>query len=186
MKLFKYKSLSNPWHLLDIVANQRLYCAHWTTLNDPLEGRFEVFLEEEELTTEAVSRIQKARDEYRIASLSADPNNLLMWSHYADGHKGVVVEVDIPNDHEDLVKLVYTDFSAVFNGEMRTKDMRCLFNGKTPEWAYEKEYRIITKSEFFNLPKPVKKILLGSKVDNTHREILIKLLPSNVEVVERN
>ena len=46
-----------------------------------------------------VSRIEQARDGFRIASLSATPTNFLLWSHYADGHKGVAIEVDIPDGH---------------------------------------------------------------------------------------
>ncbi|HEN3627466.1 TPA: DUF2971 domain-containing protein, partial [Yersinia enterocolitica] len=33
--------------------------------------------------------------DYRILCLSTENNNILMWSHYADYHKGAVIEIDI-------------------------------------------------------------------------------------------
>jgi len=44
MKIYKYKSLSNLWHVMDVLVHNRLYCAHWSELNDPLEGRYEIYL----------------------------------------------------------------------------------------------------------------------------------------------
>jgi len=130
------------------------------------------------------TRIEKARDAYRVASLSADPTNFLMWSHYADGHKGIVIEVEVPEDHEDLTQVVYTPFSSVFIDKLQTKvDMRHLFNGKGEEWAYEQEYRVVTVGRFFALPKPVERLLLGPLVSNEQESILSKVVPEKVEIV---
>ncbi len=129
MKLYKYKSLSNLWHTLDVLVNDRLYCAHWSELNDPLEGRYEIYLGGKSLKIESImtSRIENARDTYRVSSLSADPTNFLMWSHYAEGHKGIVIEVEVPESHSDLTKVVYSSFSSVFTDKLQTKeDMRHL------------------------------------------------------------
>ncbi len=186
MKIYKYKSLANLWHTLDIVVNQRLYCAHWWELNDPLEGRYEIYLGEKSDRLESLiaSRIEKAKDTYRVASLSADPTNFLMWSHYADGHKGVVIEVEIPDGHEDLTKVIYTPFSSIFTDKLLTKeDMRHLFNGKGEEWAYEEEYRIVIEGQFFTLPMPVERILLGPLVSEDQATILRKILPETVDIV---
>lgn len=186
MKLYKYKSLKDLWHTLDVVVNQRLYCAHWSELNDPLEGRYEIYLGEssERLQSIMTSRIEKARDAYRVASLSADPTNFLMWSHYADGHKGVVVEVNVPDDHADLIQVVYSPFSSVFTDKLQTKeDMRHLFNGKGEEWSYEQEYRIVTEGSFFALPQPVERLLLGPLVSNEHESILREVIPKRMEIV---
>jgi len=185
MKLYKYKSLENLWYVLDMVVNQRLYCAHWKELNDPLEGRYELSLGSKSQKTEVTmaSRIENARDAYRIASLTADPTNFLMWSHYANGHKGIVIEVDV-DEREELYKVIYSPFSSVFTDKLQTKeDMRHLFNGKSEEWKYEEEYRIITESKFFPLIRPVSKILLGPMVDENLSNILKNILPKSVEVI---
>ena len=186
MKLYKYKSLANLWHTLDVVLNQRLYCAHWSELNDPLEGRYQIYLGEESSKLKSImtTRIEKARDTNRVASLSADPTNFLMWSHYSDGHRGIVIEVEVPDDHEDLTKVMYTPFSSVFSDKLQTKeDMRHLFNGKGEEWAYEQEYRIITEESFYQLPEPVGRVLLGPLVSAEREHILREVFPDSVEIV---
>lgn len=130
------------------------------------------------------SRIEKAKDAYRVASLSADPTNFLMWSHYADGHKGIVIEVEVPEERGDLIQVTYTAFSSVFTDKLQTKeDMRHLFNGKGEEWAYEQEYRIVAEERFFALPKPVERLLLGPLVSNEQESILRKVIPEKVEIV---
>jgi hypothetical protein len=187
LKLYKYKSLQNLWHVLDMIVNQRLYCAHWSELNDPLEGRYEVYLGPKGPRIEElmVGRIEKAKNNYRVASLSADPNNFLLWSHYADGHKGVAVEIDIPESHKDLLKVTYSPFSSVFTDKLQTlEDMRHLFNGKGEEWAYEKEYRLVVPRKFFRLPKPIVRVLLGPRVSEDQRKVLSAIVPPNVELFQ--
>ncbi|MGS1107981.1 DUF2971 domain-containing protein [Achromobacter anxifer] len=187
MKFYKYRPLNNLWHILDIVVNQRLYCAHWSTLNDPLEGRYEIYLgnKSPKLASTMVSRIEQARDGFRIASLSATPTSFLLWSHYADGHKGVAIEVDIPEDHPDLTKIIYSPFSSVFSEKAQTQeDMRHLFNGKGEEWAYEEEYRVIIDREYFDLPSRPTTLLLGPMVPKNQVALLRKVLSEHIEIVE--
>jgi Protein of unknown function (DUF2971) len=186
MKLYKYKSLTNLWHTLDVIVNQRLYCAHWSELNDPLEGRYEIYLGErnDELESIMTPRIEKAKNAYRVASLSADPTNLLMWSHYSEGHKGIVIEVDVPEDHEDLIQVTYSPFSSVFTDNLQTKeDLRHLFRGKSEEWAYEQEYRIVTERLFCDLPKPVERVFLGPLVRDEQAAMLQKVISEKVEII---
>ena len=87
-----------------------------------------------------------------IFSLTEDPAHILMWSHYASQHFGIVVEFDekhpwfnqrtIPSDDlRHLVKVTY-----VQNPKPRTWKQ---VNGtdmlytKNAQWAYEREWRII-------------------------------------------
>ncbi|WP_146131717.1 DUF2971 domain-containing protein [Chromobacterium amazonense] len=119
MKLYKYKSLQNLWHVLDMIVNQRVYCAHWSELNDPLEGRYEIYLGKKDVRREKLiaGGIEKAKSKLRLTSLSADPANFLLWSHYADGHNGVALEIDMPDSHKNLFKVNYTPFSYIFSDE---------------------------------------------------------------------
>ncbi|MBN9082990.1 MAG: hypothetical protein BGP04_02200 [Rhizobiales bacterium 62-17] len=186
MKLYKYKSLTNLWQILDVVLNQRLYCAHWSALNDPLEGRYEIYLgsKNHKIESGMVNRIEQARNGFRIASLSATPTNFLLWSHYADGHKGVAIEVDVPDGYPDLTEVVYSPFSSIFSEKEETlDDMRHLFNSKGEEWAYEEEYRIITNSQYFDLPSPPSRLLLGPMVPLERATLLRKTLSNYIEIV---
>lgn len=187
MKLYRYISLERLWHVLDIVVNKRLHCAHWQQLNDPLEGRYEISNDalRKEVGATMAERIEKAKHLYRIASLSTDPTNFLMWSHYANGHKGAVIEVEISDSEQELHRVIYTPFQSVFSEKIQTeKDMRHIFNGKTEEWKYEQEYRLITEKKYFDLEKPISRILLGPAISDDHSKILKRLLGLEIELIE--
>jgi hypothetical protein len=181
VKLYKYKSLQNLWHVLDIAINNRLYCAHWTELNDPLEGRYEAAFSEKG----SIGKIERAKNSLRIASLSASPDNFLLWSHYADGHKGVAIEIDIPDEHPSVVEVIYSPFSSIFSHEPgKGEDMSYIFNGKSEEWSYEQEYRVIQSRMYFRLPRNVSRILLGPMVKSEQIRILRTALPPHVLLVQ--
>ena len=187
MKLYRYISLERLWHVLDIVVNKRLYCAHWKQLNDPLEGRYEISNEHlrKRVGATMAERIENAKESYRIASLSADPTSYLMWSHYASGHKGAVIEVEISDSEKELFRIIYTPFQSVFTENIQAEeDMRHIFSGKTEEWKYEQEYRLITEKKYFDLEQPISRILLGPAISTDHSRILNKLFGSEIELIE--
>lgn len=94
-----------------------------------------------------------------VLSLSKIPNSILMWSHYADFHKGAVVEFKIPInawsdgklnfDHEDLIALdvEYKSERPVFRNDGSKSDheriLNILFLTKAKQWEYEEESRVI-------------------------------------------
>ena len=115
MILYKYRSLANLEHVLDIILNQRLHCSTYPELNDPFEGLFVTtttitaadFLKNKiaiPLFTKLPIKRQKvneakdlsggAIDKVKICSLSSDLSDVRLWSYYADGHKGIVFEID--------------------------------------------------------------------------------------------
>jgi Protein of unknown function (DUF2971) len=183
MLLYKYKGLDDLWQIIDIIMYQRIWCAQWDTLNDPLEGRYEVFFVDP--SSNFTSLVNKRRDEWRICSLSEDLHNFLLWSHYGAGHRGIAIEIDIPEDTPELVKVLYIPFSPMFtDANQSNTDQRGLFTNKTQEWQYEKEYRILNKQNFFKLPNPIKRIFLGPKVPIDRIRALREILPDTVELVE--
>ena len=87
-----------------------------------------------------------------IFSLSEDPAHILMWSHYASQHSGIVVEFDendrwfdqriTPNDelrHLARVACVQNPIPRTWT-ELNGAD---ILYTKSAEWAYEREWRII-------------------------------------------
>lgn len=91
-----------------------------------------------------------------ILSLTDDPTNTIMWTHYASQHYGVVVEFDeyhtwfdqktTPTD--DLRHLVRVSY--VENPHPRTwrqVNGTDMLYTKTAGWAYEREWRIIRPPE---------------------------------------
>ena len=119
MKLYKFRSFDNIEFTLDIIMNERLYCAHHNDLNDPFEGLFSTIEWKgggivrsivQPIVRPIVSDLQgnypqtvfKTLDELpslgndtRICSLSSSMADVRMWSLYASGHTGCVIEVDL-------------------------------------------------------------------------------------------
>lgn len=98
------------------------------------------------------------QDEMRVCCFTECKNSLLMWSHYANSHKGFCVEYDtnkIPqNIRRFFLPVVYQKqiYNATHDlGNTRNNAFNFLFF-KSKEWSYEKEWRIAIYQE--QLVKP--------------------------------
>lgn len=91
-----------------------------------------------------------------ICCFSKVKNNLLMWSHYAESHKGVVLGFDF-----DILKRMWHQFEDVnYQNEPYLFDIKDINSSldntvlrKSTDWEYEKEVRFImerTKNVAFN------------------------------------
>jgi hypothetical protein len=86
-----------------------------------------------------------------VLCLSEVPFNELMWSHYAEGHTGLVIEFDSDHgyfnqrrtDQDEfghLRKVVYDDRPNILLSDVSSTDL-FLFKGKP--WEYEQEWRML-------------------------------------------
>lgn len=87
--------------------------------------------------------LQQRIDKHGVLCLSSVPDNILMWSHYADSHKGICLEFDANNNFFARASPVtYSDqcpcerFPAMGNFNVD------IFYTKSKLWSYEKEWRI--------------------------------------------
>lgn len=121
---------------------------------------------------------------FKICCFSENPKSILMWSHYADYHKGFCIGYDFRElGNEDLrtrsiYPVIYSDemfdASNVF-GENKSISNILYINQvalmKSTEWAYEKEWRLVfgnmalPKEMPYVMPKP-KHVILGAKVSS--------------------
>jgi hypothetical protein len=122
------------------------------------------------ISDELLGKWSKIISQFRILSLTTKKNNLLMWSHYADEHRGVVVKfkkkpsfgtpikVDYKKGHQSLnnsfnlmaslvIKIEgrngFTDNHSNRFSDVFLEIMRKYFFMKMSEWSYENEYRIV-------------------------------------------
>lgn len=88
-----------------------------------------------------------------LVCFSRRNDGILLWSHYADGHKGFVVGFGVPQiensfgrDDAVLVEVLYEKerpkISLYANVEEHNI-VRRIVGTKSPEWKYEEEYRLI-------------------------------------------
>ncbi len=86
--------------------------------------------------------------EYRICSFSATWEPILLWSHYADAHRGICIGFSVNNDDmgsamqvsysEELPSIEYFD-----RNEEET--LKALILTKSSAWRYEEEFRMVSK-----------------------------------------
>ena len=86
-----------------------------------------------------------------IVCFSATNDNILMWSHYADQHKGVVIGFDSSLLSDDWIPVDYKNERYLLNVERLTDrdETIKMIARKSDLWAYEEEYRFV----FFLLQK---------------------------------
>lgn len=89
-----------------------------------------------------------------ISCLSESDDSLLMWAHYANNHSGMCVEYELLEISRQLgfspVPVIYSNEKSILrsiNQETIDEDtMSALIESitsKSPEWSYEREWRII-------------------------------------------
>lgn len=139
----------------------------------------------------------KMKDLFLLGCLCTEYNNRLMWSHYADSHKGFCVEYDFSgNEDEILSKLPLPVFysenrplipwkAAMENSEKNTEEAYAeLMIGlltKDKAWEYENEWRILsTGSEDTEIEMPpISCIYLGVAINEDNRDMIMDIAKKN-------
>lgn len=177
MKAYKFRGADQIPFALDIMFNNRLYCADWTRLNDPVEGMF-VHSHTSKGGNDykkEVDQIIEEKKKLKVCSLSLTFDCHLLWSHYASGFSGLAIEVELPDNHPEVKVVDYRGvFAFVPMAEHRNASETAdkVLSSKYSEWSYEKEVRILKRGEWFDLPTPVKRIICGHRMNPSMFEAL--------------
>lgn len=161
---YKYKSVAAFEQIADAIIHSRLYASPPDKLNDPMEGAIS-----------SVSRLRRQRlsplylQGYRVLSLSSDWTHELMWSHYADGHRGIVLGVRLPVLRAQKVRYV-RQLRRPLNGWSQDLVARNLLLRKHTWWAYEQEHRVLTKDKY--VPVEIDSIILGERTEDHICELI--------------
>lgn len=170
--LYKYRSIKNTMFLLDILVYSRFFAAKFDSLNDPMEGHFRY--RRSKVGRDLLREIRSLKKELRICSLSEKLNNTLMWSYYADGHKGVAIGVEIDSNEYELIPVRYRERAASVSKSIDSeKAVKKLLSTKLLPWEHEQEVRILTYDEFIDVE--IKEIVFGKRIDDDDRILLKKL-----------
>ena len=171
MVLYKYRSLQNFERFVDILINRRLYAAPFLSLNDPMEGRY-IFRDGAQSKT-AIRRI-RSEDDLRIVSLSRKWNSTLMWSHYADSHRGVVVGIELSDRTHKVIPMQYVSELLRPNVDNSVERAIIALQQKHEFWQYEDEYRVILRNRKY-VPIKIVEITLGLAVDKHMNDLIIDI-----------
>lgn len=142
-----------------------------------------------------INKALEALGNIGLFCLSKNYNNMLMWSHYANEHKGFIIEYDI-----SILKMAYSNcihFDIEYletppkisitdilydpegpNGDEKTFNLaQKLFSKKATDWRYEQECRIIYLDsgikEFF---APISSIYFGLNMSEENKNRILNIL----------
>ena len=168
--LYQYMPINNK-KLLSLI-NDEIYFCEYTKLNDPLEccmlkdddaKWFQWVLEEEKIIP-------------RIVSFNKKSESKLMYSHYADEHRGICVEYEI--NFKEIKKNKKISYGKVNykNDIDRLGNMTDLYLLKNKEWEYEMEFRMVRFDNKSFINATIKSITFGLKCPEDIRQIIVTLL----------
>ena len=142
MRLYHY--LEAKW-ALDDIRRRRLKLSKIDDMNDPYEWKCVRALDEPSQWALEKTEIEIV-EIYSVQCYSRSWNNVLMWSHYGDRHKGICLGFDIPDDltrevqYLESPELVENVADASTEEKIRLIDL--LMGAKYHGWSYEQEIRV--------------------------------------------
>lgn len=157
---------------------------------DKRKVRRNIEREKAKLEKDIKKELEILRKSFGIACFSESYDSLLMWSHYADYHRGICLEYSFEEikNIAPFCPVIYTDrFENLVNyvdikqDEVSDEAIK-LFMTKSKDWSYENEWRIIDilvedgaeKGRILKGLKP-QKILMGCKISDTNERETIKV-----------
>ena len=140
-------------------------------------------------------RLKQELGSQGVLSLSARWDSSLMWSHYADNHKGICIEFDATAlSHPNLGAVDYLaprrirasdlfDWKKRLSGDAGQRVRNTYFFSKANPWRYEKEWReLAERSGVRESSFAVTAIHFGLKCDGAVIQTVVKLLDRNPSV----
>jgi len=182
-QISKYRSKDN--FLKEISESQEEKEHNFTT---EVEEIFS-FIKERLQNTVNQSIIKARKDIFSkvgVCCFSKNMDNLLMWSYYADSHKGICLEFD-PNlePFSKYFEVIYKseipeiDSDLLFKKNHEFQSFKKLLSYKSEDWKHEEELRLLhqEKNRIFKYPRyGLKAIYFGIKTDSTDIEMVCSLV----------
>ena len=133
---------------------------------------------------------EKLNETFYVGCLAADYKNRLMWSHYADEHRGFCIEFDFSRVSDDCLPMpvIYSDERvkipwAPTNDPSKeqiqfiTESFMKALLTKDSVWKYEHEWRMLIRAgqdRFVNMP-PVSCVYIGALCSEENKQKLITI-----------
>jgi hypothetical protein len=137
------------------------------------------------------------QDSMVVLSLSENQNSLLMWAHYAADHSGFAVGFDAehsyfhsagsnPGNAGYLHRVIYSEERP--SGILGSLSVEKAYLTKSPEWAYEREWRVLQRANnasevldhsmhLFSFPETaVVEVILGARSTEATKAAMLEVL----------
>jgi hypothetical protein len=150
LKLIKFRPVATCEHMervLDILKTGEFWCSRFWELNDPMEG---VFLSDSStFSSVAVDAFFGKKASLVLCSFSSGAaiSSPLMWGYYANGLRGVAIEITIDANCPELYKIEYAQsIPSVTHGDGEDA-VRKVLASKLKPWKHEYEQRWLFQGE---------------------------------------
>jgi len=168
MKAFKFRGAENPQFATDILRNNRVHCADWHDLNDPMEGTYDTLLVDPAKRSAALRAILKQKIKLRVCSLSETYKSHAMWAYYASDFKGIAIEIEFPDGL--LKRIDYASGARIQHWAHDQDPYRLaldILTRKHSDWERERELRLLVADTFYDLPPgAISRVILGSRISS--------------------
>lgn len=185
-------------HAIDDLRKRRLKVSFLADMNDP----FELLAPRLDRANHRIAFHRWREDmnkKTRVLCFSRDWSNPVLWSHYADKHRGICLGFEIPDEYvleinyensrlELQIEKQLEKFGTV-GGDIATKVMTTKF----VDWQYEKEVRMFVKSREvyeeiglhfypFDQSLILKEVVVGARSSVSLKEIRAAIQPQDKDV----
>lgn len=180
---YKYRDVNI--YTINSLIEKGIYKSNPRNFNDPFDPIFKI----DNLNSEILK--EKLKD-IKIVSLSKNCDNYLMWSHYANSHKGICLGYEIDKNKIDknlaFCKVDYEDLKcndinllnfSNYNGDLGLK-LGDVFLRKYKDWEYEKEYRFICLKndgkDYLTDAIELKEVIFGYQISENDKAHIIEII----------
>ena len=216
--LYKYRILNS--NTIDSLENEYIWCGWTKELNDPFECLLKSDEEEKLKISKYIDvkidlNVKEIREQYDklkeievkkiiqdiiekkesivMTSFSEKKDNIMMWSYYADSHKGICIEYSFEDIDKAisnwLLPVIYEEHIIKIGDYLDDQEMGVArqLTTKFIGWQHESEWRMMNPIDdsFYKLEynndnsikgvkvklKP-KRIFLGCNIDKNHEDII--------------
>ncbi|MFH1931728.1 MAG: DUF2971 domain-containing protein [Pseudomonadota bacterium] len=207
-----YKYCAYNTNALSILINKKIWVAKPESLNDPFDCKIK--FAPPEIHSEAFSKYlnrtgrstgnrqsdyetfleglqkfrEKAINNFGVFCMSQINYNILMWSHYANQHKGFCIGFVRKNDNllGDITKTQPVEYDCNYpevdpldeNGGYDHSSFRKMLFTKAKDWEYEKEWRLVYDEGDREEPlrADISSIIFGLRVPEGHKATIRNIL----------
>lgn len=181
--LYKYRSLigESRDRTRKAIVGTEVYFSCCKQFNDPFDCRLNV---RGDFSLDDRRQMDTATESAGILCLSECNDSLLMWSHYADAHRGICIEYSTSEEKlfgcsvdRVLYASVYPEMSLADTPDLEW--VRRSLSTKSDHWNYEKEWRIFHQLGVkLAPPEELSAVILGCMMSDKDRDAVCEWVAS--------